>query len=135
MEWTVDIELFRVLDEVKTALGLQDKAWAKASGLSTQSRISELRQAAHFAENGHNYKVGRAFTMQKCINFYEGLVKLEGLKRVKEEIVKRLDQVSSSRNRLHLMTLIINKQENIDLLEKMMTSLLEAEISQSVKQE
>jgi pyruvate/oxaloacetate carboxyltransferase len=89
--------IFDALDKVRSNLDIMSKDWAKASGLSANTRISELRK-------GYG---GRAYTFEKMVKLLNGLKKLKGDSVVTKELRKIIKDTPPGRERLVLMALAV----------------------------
>lgn len=103
----IHIEVFDIMDEIKTAYNFDDKDWAKASygERRYQSRISEIRKIAKSPSTDE--KTGRAFSYDKCVKLFKGLQELIGVSALKKELLKRIDRLKKEGKKKEAMMCMI----------------------------
>jgi len=108
----IDIELFKILDQIAKDHGIQATKWAKAGGLKHTARISELRAMA----NEHPRKnIGRAFTVEKCRMALDGLIEILGVDVVTKELLALLQKAKTEREKVLIMVLALNEDKLVAL--------------------
>ena len=114
--------VFEVLDEVATRLRVTDILWAKEANLSGSSRLSELRRKAEKMREGDRVgadKIGRAFGVTKSKNLIDALKRICGGKLVSDEIFKLLDRVETDKEKVILLALAMDADEDRQILQIM----------------
>ena len=112
------LTVFEVLDEVATRLRVNDTMWAKVSGIGASSRISEFRLKAKHMRDGNidgAKAVGRAFSVVKCKQLVDALKRICGDELVKKEIVDLLNKVETTKERIILIALVLDKEDDEEL--------------------
>jgi len=113
----VDIKLFDILDEIwhKTKGDRNDTDWADAADMPL-SRISELRRISrHKSDPSIIKQVGRACSLDKISCLLSGSIFLLGGENVKKEILRRLDQAKTDKERNLIMVLLLDDSHNKEL--------------------
>lgn len=124
----IDIGVFDILDEIARNNKISAGSWAKESGLKHRPRISELRKMAQLAREGKNpSKVGRAFTISKCLMTLNGLKTLIGEDIVTKPLLNLLKKTKNRKERILLMVLGLSTEQEVNT-EMYLETLLKASI-------
>ena len=100
----VQINLFKLLDAVRSIYNVTDSDWALRSNLGHGVRISELRAMAE----GKRKVPDRAFHIKKFTNLVNGLKSLLGEDIVKTELTKLLDKAETPEEKILLLMSILS---------------------------
>ena len=117
----LDIEIFGMLDTIRQNHGISAIKWASACDIKHPARITELRIIFDKSKAGLDYSsVGRAFSIKKCQSLIEGLKFILGDNLVKKELLKLAEKCSDGGQRLLLLCLALNEedQEQVELFLK-----------------
>lgn len=111
MKMTMSLKVFDILDDIRHHHHIKYKDWAEASEMD-QSRISEVRKLSWNAKT-HNdsNKVGRAFSLVKCIALINGLKKLIGGIMLRKELRERLEMAESREERLCILIFALDESQ------------------------
>jgi hypothetical protein len=113
----VNIKLFEILDEIwlRSKGDRNNVEWAEASDMPL-SRISELRRLArHKFDMDAVKQVGRACSLDKISSLLSGLINIFGGEFVKKEILRRLDQAKTDKERNLIMVLLLDNGHDKEL--------------------
>lgn len=110
-----EIEIFDLVDTIRYQHGISLKEWAKASGFSNQSRLSEWRRMVKADKTGKKLHIDRRLQIVDCLSLFTGLINLVVWDDVfSEEINKIFQKIKSQDIRLMFMARALRSKEEKD---------------------
>jgi len=131
-----EIEIFDLVDTIRYQHRISLKEWAKASGFSNQSRLSEWRRIVKWKKRGKKLDIDRRLQIADCLDLFTGLINLVFWDDVfSEEINKIFQNIKSQDIRLMFMARALRSKEEKDKAEMFIQGLLKDSATKSIKEE
>lgn len=123
MKKIVSLEIFKIFDNIALNHDIGVKEWAEVSGLP-QTRISELRRLCRITQIEGSEKIGRAFSIEKCVALLDGLKSIIGGEELKKELLKALEYTETVKEQNIIMLLMLSDSKQ-DLLKVYLKTLID----------
>ena len=108
---TVDIEVFGLLDDIRAKYDVNAEKWAIQAGLHP-ARITELRHILELHRRSQPIEgTGRIFSFTKCNALVGALKEILGAAIVQKELLKRLESAEDSREKIHILTMMLTDSQ------------------------